>query len=101
MVATSGSCADRAEAHRQAADYFAGIYGIDFARMQRYVVLGDAETVAERLVSYIRSGARGLTLIGSCHRPWTQLEPLALVRSLIHEELARSAPTEAQGPNQT
>lgn len=83
---------DRGDAEAQAADYVGGIYGLPFERMRRYVILGDEEEVAARLLELLEAGAEGMSLIPTCRRPWTQLEPLAEVRRLVLRE-ATDRPT--------
>lgn len=84
-------CDDRADGERQAADYVGGIYGMDFEPMRRYVIVGDEDEVAARLLDHVDAGAAGFTLIGACHRPWTQLERFADVRDRVLTELGAAA----------
>lgn len=74
---------DPGEAERQAADYVSGIYGLPFEKMRRYVIIGDEEEVTRRLMEHVEAGVRGLTFVGACHRPWTQLDAFASVRERL------------------
>jgi alkanesulfonate monooxygenase SsuD/methylene tetrahydromethanopterin reductase-like flavin-dependent oxidoreductase (luciferase family) len=60
-----------------------GQYGLPLERLERWCLIGDAETVAEGLAAHRAAGATGFVLHPACPDPLSQLEPLAAVRELL------------------
>ncbi len=74
---------DAARARAQAERHFRGQYGLDFARVERWTMLGDAATVAERLDGFHAVGVGEIVAMPVGDDPLDQYERLAAVRQAM------------------
>jgi alkanesulfonate monooxygenase SsuD/methylene tetrahydromethanopterin reductase-like flavin-dependent oxidoreductase (luciferase family) len=71
---------DAARARAQAEAHFRGQYGLDYDRVARWTLVGDADTVAERLDAYRGVGVTEVVAMPVGDDPLDQYERLAEVR---------------------
>ncbi|HET9103405.1 MAG TPA: LLM class flavin-dependent oxidoreductase [Solirubrobacteraceae bacterium] len=74
---------DAGRARRAAADYIRGQYGMDFARVEHWTGLGEAERIAEQLEGYLAVGVEEFVLMPLTGDPLTQIARLAEVRERL------------------
>jgi probable F420-dependent oxidoreductase len=83
---TGGPGDDHMEAGRaEAAAFVKGQYGLPFARLERWVLVGDEAHVAEGLSALRAAGVEGFVLLPAAADPLVQYRRLAAVRKLIDQ----------------
>jgi alkanesulfonate monooxygenase SsuD/methylene tetrahydromethanopterin reductase-like flavin-dependent oxidoreductase (luciferase family) len=74
---------DVAAGHAEAAAFVRGQYGLPYASLERWVIVGDEAHVAARLSELRAAGVEGFVLVAAASDPLGQYRRLAAARKLI------------------
>jgi alkanesulfonate monooxygenase SsuD/methylene tetrahydromethanopterin reductase-like flavin-dependent oxidoreductase (luciferase family) len=74
---------DLAAGHAEAAAFVRGQYGLPYASLERWVIVGDEAHVAARLSELRAAGVEGFVLVAAASDPLGQYRRLAAARKLI------------------
>jgi alkanesulfonate monooxygenase SsuD/methylene tetrahydromethanopterin reductase-like flavin-dependent oxidoreductase (luciferase family) len=83
FVHVTGPGDDLEAARAEAAAFVRGQYGLPFAALERWVVVGEEPAVADALAALRAAGAVGFVLLPAASAPLPQYERLASVRALV------------------
>ncbi|HLZ36355.1 MAG TPA: LLM class flavin-dependent oxidoreductase [Mycobacteriales bacterium] len=76
-------CSDAAAGREEAAAFVEGQYGVPFAQIERWCMIGDEDDVVGCLVEIHDAGAAGFICLPAARDPLGQYERLALVRDRV------------------
>jgi alkanesulfonate monooxygenase SsuD/methylene tetrahydromethanopterin reductase-like flavin-dependent oxidoreductase (luciferase family) len=83
LVAFINVCDDAAAGREESAQHIKRQYGMPFEVVERWALIGPAESIAERIDAYRAAGVDGFSLSPAHPFPLTQVDGIAAVRELI------------------